>query len=95
MGAGEGKIDGTRLNESRTFDLPFLLQAVDPNEWCPNNNLLSGGLNPRPLGRESSALTTGLRQLALEQKFLIFYSLPNGSTFLSIKCKKSLISNMC
>jgi len=35
-----------------------LLQAIDPNEWCLKNGLLSGGLNPRPLSHESSALTT-------------------------------------
>jgi hypothetical protein len=30
----------------------------DPNEWCLKNGLHSGGLNPGPLGHESSALTT-------------------------------------
>ena len=35
-----------------------------PNEWCLKNGLLSGGLNPRPLSHESSALTTRPRLLA-------------------------------
>jgi hypothetical protein len=42
----------------------FLLQAFDPNEWCLKNGLLSGGLNPGPLGHESSALTTRPRLLS-------------------------------
>jgi hypothetical protein len=29
-----------------------------PNEWCLKNGLHSGGVNPGPLGHESSALTT-------------------------------------
>jgi hypothetical protein len=32
--------------------------SFDPNEWCLKNGLHSGGLNPGPLGHESSALTT-------------------------------------
>ena len=35
----------------------------DPNEWCLKNGLHSGGLNPGPLGHESSALTTRPRLL--------------------------------
>jgi hypothetical protein len=42
----------------------FLFQAFDPNEWCLKNDLHSGGLNPGPLGLESSALTTRPRLLA-------------------------------
>ncbi len=30
--------------------------SFDPNEWCLKNGLHSGGLNPGPLGLESSAL---------------------------------------
>ncbi len=32
--------------------------CFDPNEWCMKKGLHSGGLNPRPLSHESSALTT-------------------------------------
>ncbi len=39
--------------------------SFDPNEWCLKNGLHSGGLNPAPLGHESSALTTRPRLLAL------------------------------
>ena len=35
-----------------------LYTSFDPNEWCLKNGLHSGGLNPGPLGHESSALTT-------------------------------------
>ncbi len=38
--------------------------SFDPNEWCLNNGLHSGGLNPGPLCHESSALTTRPRLLA-------------------------------
>jgi hypothetical protein len=38
--------------------------GFDPNEWCLKNGLLSGGLNPRPLSLESSALTTRPQLLA-------------------------------
>ena len=46
------------------FPLSFV-PGFDPNEWCLKNGLLSGGLNPRPLSHESSALTTRPRLLAL------------------------------
>ncbi len=42
----------------------FLLPRFDPNEWCMKNGLHSGGLNPRPLSHESSALTTRPQLLA-------------------------------
>ncbi len=41
-----------------------MLQVFDPYEWCLINGLLSGGLNPRPLSHESSALTTRPQLLA-------------------------------
>jgi len=62
-----------------------LLQAFDPNEWCLKNGLLSGGLNPRPLSHESSALTTIPRLLASSMTkhltFLIIYP------FFQAKCE--------
>jgi hypothetical protein len=39
--------------------------SFDPNDWCLKNGLHSGGLNPGPLGHESSALTTRPGLLAL------------------------------
>ncbi len=34
------------------------IPGFDPNEWCMKNGLHSGGLNPGPLGHESSVLST-------------------------------------
>ncbi len=48
----------------RAFHTIFV-PSFDPNEWCLKNGLHSGGLNPGPLGLESSALTTRPRLLAL------------------------------
>jgi hypothetical protein len=42
----------------------YFFKAFDPNEWCLKNGLHSWGLNPGPLGHESSALTTRPRLLA-------------------------------
>jgi hypothetical protein len=42
----------------------IFVPSFDPNEWCLKNGLHSGGLNPGPLGHESSALTTRPRLLA-------------------------------
>jgi hypothetical protein len=44
----------------------IFVPSFDPNEWCLKNGLHSGGLNPRPPGHESSALTTRPQLLALE-----------------------------
>ena len=52
----------------------FLFQAFDPNEWCLKNGLHSGGLNPRPLGHESSASTTRPRLLVSTQPILTISS---------------------
>ena len=32
-----------------------IVPSFDPNEWCLKNGLHSWGLNPGPLGHESSA----------------------------------------
>ncbi len=50
--------DYSICNNARLISTQFLLQAIDPNEWCLKNDLLGGGLNPQPLSHESSALTT-------------------------------------
>jgi hypothetical protein len=55
---------------ARLISNQFLLQVFDPNEWCLKNGLLSGGLNPRPLSHESSALTT--RPGALKLLILVY-----------------------
>jgi hypothetical protein len=49
--------------------------SFDPNEWCLKNGLHSGGLNPGPLGHESSALTTRPRLLTFEINNLLFIGL--------------------
>jgi hypothetical protein len=45
--------------------VPCIEINIDLNEWCVNNGLLKGGLNPEPHGPEFSALTTRPRLLAL------------------------------
>jgi hypothetical protein len=52
------------LQYARLISIQFLLPCFDPNEWCMKNGLHSGGLNPRPLSYESSALTTRPQLLA-------------------------------
>ncbi len=47
------------------FPLNLCSRLFDPNEWCLKNGLFSGGLNPRPLSHESSALTTRPRTYLL------------------------------
>ena len=51
--------------------------GFDPNEWCLKNGLLSGGLNPRPLSHESSALTTRPRLLAFPSQILLNRVVPS------------------
>ncbi len=62
--------DYSICNNVRLIFNQFLLQVFDPNEWCLKNGLLSGGLNPRPLSHESSALTTRPRLLAIVYELL-------------------------
>jgi hypothetical protein len=45
--------NNARLEFSTNF-----VPSFDLNEWCLKNGLHSEGLNPGPLGHESSALTT-------------------------------------
>jgi hypothetical protein len=64
--------DYSICNNARLISTQLLLQAFDPNEWCLKNGLLSGGLNPRPLSHESSALTTRprlIRDLKIKTHF--------------------------
>ncbi len=55
--------DYSICNKARIISTQFLLHAFDPNEWCLKDGLHSGGLNPRPLSHESSALSTRPRLL--------------------------------
>ncbi len=50
----------------------IFVPSFDPNEWCLKNGLHSGGLNPGPLGHESSALTTRPRLLACFKLYLFY-----------------------
>ncbi len=55
--------DYSTCNNARLESSTIFVPSFDPNEWCLKNGLHSGGLNPGPLGHESSALTTGPRLL--------------------------------
>ncbi len=57
--------DYSTCNNARLEFSTIFVPSFDPNEWCLKNGLHSWGLNPGPLGHESSALTTRLRLLAL------------------------------
>jgi len=52
--------DYSICNNARLISTQFLLPYF---EWCMKNGLHSGGLNPRPLSHESSAITTRPRLL--------------------------------
>ncbi len=57
--------DYRTCNNARLEFSTIFVPSFDPNEWCRKNGLHSGGLNPGPLGHESSTLTTRPRLLAL------------------------------
>jgi len=59
--------DYSTCNNARLEFSTIFVPSFDPNEWCLKNGLHSGGLNPGPLGLESSALTTRPRLLAFIQ----------------------------
>ncbi len=50
--------DYSTCNNARLEFSTIFVPSFDPNELCLKNGLHSGGLNPGPLGHESSALTT-------------------------------------
>jgi hypothetical protein len=56
--------DYSTCNNARLEFSTIFVPSFDPYEWCLKNCLHSGGLNPGPLGHESSALTTRPRLLA-------------------------------
>jgi hypothetical protein len=56
--------DYSTCNYARLEFSTICLPSFDPNGWCLKNGLHSEGLNPGPLGHESSALTTRPRLLA-------------------------------
>jgi hypothetical protein len=53
----------SHLVDARLEFSTIFVPSFDPNEWCLKNGLHSGGLNPGPLGHESSALITKPRLL--------------------------------
>jgi hypothetical protein len=55
--------DYSICNNARLEFSTIFVPSFDPYEWCLKNGLQSGGLNPGPLGHESSALTTRTRLL--------------------------------
>ncbi len=57
--------DYSTCNKASIEFSTIFVPSFDPNEWCLKNGLCSGGLNPGPLGHESSALTTRSRLFAL------------------------------
>jgi hypothetical protein len=63
--------DYSICNNARLISTRFLLPCFDPNEWYMNNGHPSGGLNPRPLSHESSALTT--RPRLLDNVFDVYF----------------------
>jgi hypothetical protein len=63
--------DYSICNNARLEFSTIFVPSFDPNEWCLKNGLLCGGLNPGPLGHESSALTTRPRLLRI---FYIYFS---------------------
>ena len=56
--------DWSTCNNARLEFSTSFVPSFDPNEWCMKNGLHSGGVNPGPLGHESSALNTRPRLLA-------------------------------
>ena len=52
--------DYSTCNNARLEFSTIIVPSFDPNEWCLKNGLHSGGLNPGPLGHESSALPLDL-----------------------------------
>ncbi len=60
--------DDSTCNNARLEFSAIFVPSFDPNEWCLKNGLHSGGLNPGPLGHESSALPTRPR-LLVKKKF--------------------------
>jgi hypothetical protein len=65
----------------------FFVPSFDPNEWRLKNGLHSGGLNPGPLGHESSTLTT--RPWLLAYAYLFF--LPSANKYVHLMLSNSLI----
>jgi hypothetical protein len=66
--------DNSTCNNARLEFSTIFGPSFDPNEWCLKNGLHSGGLNPGPLGHESSALTTRPRLLTYNQsENLVFF----------------------
>jgi hypothetical protein len=65
--------DYSTCNNARLEFSTIFVPSFEPNEWCLKNGLHSGGLNPGPLGHESSALTTKPRLLTYNFWSYTFY----------------------
>ncbi len=68
-------LDYSTCNNARLEFSTIFVPSFDPNEWCLKNGLHSGGLNPGPLGHESSALTFRPRLLTVCYTFIILSGL--------------------
>jgi hypothetical protein len=66
--------DYSTCNNARLEFSTIFVPSFDLNEWCLKNGLHSGGLNPGPLGHESSALTTRPQLLVYALPILTFVS---------------------
>ncbi len=77
--------DSTFNNARLDFSTIFVL-SFDPDEWCLKNGFHNGGLNSRPLGHKSSALTTRPRLLALK-KWKSLIAIPKALRFTSESLK--------
>jgi hypothetical protein len=51
----------------------IFVPSFDPNKWYLENGLHSEGLNPGPLGYESSAFSTTPRLLATRKVFIFVF----------------------
>ena len=78
--------DYSICNNARLKFSTIFVPSFDPNEWCLKNGFHNGGLNSRPLGHESSALTTRPRLLALK-KWKSSVAIPKALRFTSESLK--------
>ncbi len=81
-------------NNARLEFPTIFVPSFDPNEWCLKNGLHSGGLNPGPLGHESSALTTRPRLLTYDWSLFNYLEKNNLSVqrnFLFLPVQKHIL----
>ena len=78
--------DNSTFNNARLDFSTIFVLSFDPDEWCLKNGFHSGGLSSRPLGHESSALTTRPWLLALK-KWKSLVAIPKALRFTSESLK--------